>query len=92
MGKDDNDEISRVAPLDVQTARYEGTQADNLSNDADFEKHGGEVVHLQRRLKSRHLQMIAIGESPLFPRCTDVTAVHAAHCSRHRALHVLIID
>lgn len=54
--------------VDVKTAVYQGSQTIGSSHDSaqDGEKRAGlpQLPLLQRKLKSRHLQMIAIGTSP----------------------------
>lgn len=63
----DKIESSAPSPVETKTATYMGSQQrDSASDEHDPEKQAvSERPELQRKLKSRHLQMIAIGVSTL---------------------------
>lgn len=47
----------------AQYPKYEKSEkSNNMEYDAEGHLQTGQTMHLQRRLKSRHLQMIAIGK------------------------------
>lgn len=64
--------MSTETPVPVPTQ-------DSGAYDVDYEKYGAQreanpLPELKRKLKSRHLQMIAIGESMISCRCSEVSS------------------
>lgn len=68
VGKGEKDEKKNADETTVTGSSIHSRQASGQQHDGDVEKHGAgpessPLPALKRKLKSRHLQMIAIGQS-----------------------------